>query len=812
MPSLVRDSQSWQNVRVAGVTEFTVTLQRPDGDGVIVAPATAGATLVVTANGGARVLEVRTGGSSGPLFTRRAEALGNQSVTVHDLVAVGGETTLWMKLNGAENVAGSILELQGLGAFVAASVNDGTSPAAVSDYQITAGTATLATGRGALVASFSMPATGTGRPFNGINQWRGFGPLGQLVANEGMQPGANTEFVWATGLADVDAGSAYPAQLTAGQYRATSQWISGTDDAYAVQAIYAAADAELVIGTERSAVAAENSLPGTAQSNWFLGPNGTSATIAGYTHRRSYRPGDTVEFKVDSTGHPFRVEIYRLGYYGWETLGARHVLGNQAGYLTGTVSTQPAPTVDPTLGAAYCQWNTNASWTVPDTACPGIYYVVLRRTDDTAQAASTHFVLGSGDPTGRAAVVTAEQTFAAYNVWGLPGDHGDRGSGGTWSGRSFYQAGTDLATPNYAHRAYGVSFARPLSIQSTQANTYLFDSDYGQMMFAEAQGYDLDYYTDLDLADDPQLMTTAAAVLMLGHHEYWVPDTYDAFTNARDAGVNILITSSNTALWRCRFAAADTAHSMLICYKESGSLDISAGFDNGTGRDPVSYTGTWRDARSMNTDRRRENTLTGQMFVQSAPTNRPHKVSQAAAHYPIWRNSVDIQALSPGGTYTLPMNTMGDEVDCPDGSAGQPSNMVLLNPSSASFVNVANAAGTTYSGTGTYTVSFTLYRHDSSGALVFNTGAWRGWWGLTRWRSDGISAAASDPNLQNAYLAIMHDLGLPITNAREMRPGVETPLTSPSVNAPVGARDAIARAYLLTVPDTDTSSFFAFFD
>jgi hypothetical protein len=811
MPSLVRDSQSWQNVRVAGVADFTVTLQRPDGaGGFIVSPATAGATLLVTANGGARVLEVRVGGPSGPLFTRRVEALGNQSVTVHDLVASGGETTLWMKLNGAENVAGSILEVQGLGGYLSSSFNDGSAPAASGDYQVSAGTAAIGSGRGVLVASFSMPASGTGRPFNGINQWRGFGPLGELVAGEGLQPGANTEFVWATGLADVDATGRYPAQLSDGQYRATSQWIAGTDTAYAVQALYAAADADPVISTDRSAVAAENSLPGTSQANWFLGTNGTNGTIAGYTSRRSYEPGDTVQFKVDSTGHPFRVEIYRLGYYSWETLGARHVLGNQAGYLTGTVTTQPAPAVDPVLGSTSCAWTTNATWTIPQDSCPGIYYVVLRRTDDTTQAASTHFVLSSGDPTGRAAVVTAEQTFAAYNIWGQVSDHGDRATG-TWTGRSLYQAGADLAAPNYAHRAYAVSFQRPLSVQSTQPNTYLFDSDYGQLMFAEAQGYDLDYYTDLDLASDPQLLTTASVALMLGHHEYWVPGTYDAFLNARNASVNLIISSSNTALWRCRFAAADTTHSTLICYKESGSLDISPGFDNGTGRDPVSYTGTWRDVRAMNSDRRSENALTGQLFVQSAPTNQAHKVPAATAWYPIWRNSAAIKALSTGGIYTFPINTMGDEVDSPNGAAGQPQNMVLLNPSTASFTNVANDAGTIYTASGTFPVSFTLYRHDS-GALVFNTGSWRGWWGLTRWRGDGISATTSDPNMQNAYLAILHDLGVTTDNAREMRPGVETPLTNPSTDAPAGSRDDVARAYMLTVPERDMASFFALFD
>src|SRR5690349_13190363 len=66
-------------------------------------------------------------------------------------------------------------------------------------------------------------------------------------------------------------------------------------------------------------VACENAKTGTA--DWMV--DSPDDTIAGYTTDISSTPGGTVSFKVKTTATSYRVDIFRLGYYGG--LGGRLV-------------------------------------------------------------------------------------------------------------------------------------------------------------------------------------------------------------------------------------------------------------------------------------------------------------------------------------------------------------------------------------------------------------------------------------------------------------------------------------------------------
>lgn len=788
----------WSQAKSGTTTTFTIPLLQA---------ATAGSTLVFQAFGGAAVTAKITN-SSGAAFSLRTNLVSGQGASISDFVAVGGETAVFITLAGAENVAGVIYEIGSLGAFIAASNSGGAIvPGNGNDWQCKPSAAVnVASGSALLVGGWTVTATAALAPFNLANQWRQMGPLGKLYVNAGLQPGANTQFIYASGLADVTSAKRYPADGTnPGDYRATSMWNATSGNTYAVQALYADASGQATNTANANPIVDENSLPGTVQNNWFVGNTGTDSTIAGYCDKASYQPGDTVNFKVDSTSFPFRVEIYRLGYYGHENFGARLMTGNGSGYITGTVTAQSAPTVDATLGSTSCAWTTNATWAIPSDAPPGLYYVLFRRTDVTTHVASGHFIVGSPSARGKIAVCLPDMTYQAYNVWGATTDHGTLAAG-AWSGRSLYASGADGAASNFAHRGYAVSFDRPYGTQQTQSNTYLFDADQSTVMFMEAQGYNLTYCSNLDLDGNTALLNTAALVVLLGHHEYWTTGVYDCLTHAADAGVNMMMQSSNTALWHTRFAASDTNRRTMICYKDSGTADVSAGW-TGTGYDPVSYTGTWRDTRQNvgtvnNTDIRRENALTGQIFVASAPVNVALAVPFAQKTLPIWRNSSSIQSLTSGQSYTTLTSVYGNEADYPDGSSGQPVNLVNLSPTSTSFTTGSNAAGTVYTtSTGTVTVGFTMYRRNS-GALIFNTGSWRGWQGVTRWAQSalGSTVAAVDVNWQNALLALLYDLGVAPVAAREMRPGTDTALTNPATGAVAGGRSAVAIAYGLNAP------------
>lgn len=793
-------------------TKFTHLSNAGTTKTITIPATTAGSKLIVFVNGGA-IATFRISNGAGTEFTRRNPyGGGDQDASWHDFIATGGETIVHMTLNGSENVAGVIYEVSDIGSFIAAS-NNGTGNTVISsnNFHLSPSSSITVSEKAVLFGGFSIPETIAS---SSTRRWRQFGPVGNLKTFDAWQPGSNTQFIWATGMADIDQNHSYPENLPSGQYRATSQFIASSGSAsFAAQVAYSNSGSN-INASPNNDIIKENSLPGNHEQNWFLGVGGTNGTIAGYTDKTSYELGDTVNFKVDSTNNPFRVEIYRLGFYGSEQIGARNILGINT-YISGTPTIQPAPEVDSTLGHTYCSWSTNASWSIPLDATPGVYYVLFRRTDETTNISSCHFVVKSS-PENKAVIVVPDHTYQAYNIWGATTNNGTKALG-TWTGRSLYQRGQDGGSPNFANRAYAVSFNRPYSIQSTQSNTYMFDSEYGILVFAEAQGYDLTYASDLDLENDDSYLNFAKLVMINGHSEYWSTNVWNCYKNARDAGVNLMFNSSNIALWKVRYESEDSNKRTMICYKDSGTIDETAGFA-GTGIDPVEYTGTWRDSRTLNpnnSDRRKEDSLTGMMFKINAPVEESFEVDFESKEYPIWRNSTDIQALSSGQIYTTPVGVIGDEVDYVDpSSTTKPTNMVILNPTMKNFPGKgSNENGTIYSGnTGNIYLGFSLYR-ASSGALVFCTGSWRAWLTIARWRrSDYLTEVSPDINWQNAFLSIMYDLGIEPQTLKTMLP-TDAALTDPAVGSPGEDRDEIALAYTLDVPveSNGTGNFLGFF-
>ena len=62
-------------------------------------------------------------------------------------------------------------------------------------------------------------------------------------------------------------------------------------------------------------IVAENCKPGTPSSVWNI-PGAGSSSIQGYATDISVNRSQRVDFKVDTTAPSFRIDIYRMGYYG----------------------------------------------------------------------------------------------------------------------------------------------------------------------------------------------------------------------------------------------------------------------------------------------------------------------------------------------------------------------------------------------------------------------------------------------------------------------------------------------------------------
>ena len=88
-------------------------------------------------------------------------------------------------------------------------------------------------------------------------------------------------------------------------------------------------------------IALENQKPGAPQSEWMLQPGEASSSIEGFTTSISTNLGNTVDFKINTDSNDYRIDIYRLGYYGGD--GATLVTSISA---PGCFSYRPAGTAN----------------------------------------------------------------------------------------------------------------------------------------------------------------------------------------------------------------------------------------------------------------------------------------------------------------------------------------------------------------------------------------------------------------------------------------------------------------------------------
>ena len=180
--------------------------------------------------------------------------------------------------------------------------------------------------------------------------------------------------------------------------------------------------------------------------------SGTSAApaipgIQGFATEISVNQGETVHFKIDTDADDYRLDIYRMGYYGG--MGARKVATVQPS--APLPQNQPACLTDPSTGLIDCgNWAISASWTVPTDATSGIYFAKLVRED--GDPGSSHIVFIVRDDNGHSDLLfqTSDTTWQAYNSYG---------------GNSLY-VGEPGTNPG---RAYEVSYNRPFTTRESSS-------------------------------------------------------------------------------------------------------------------------------------------------------------------------------------------------------------------------------------------------------------------------------------------------------------------------------------------------------
>lgn len=480
-------------------------------------------------------------------------------------------------------------------------------------------------------------------------------------------------------------------------------------------------------------VACENTKPGNPQSEWDVSGSG-DPSIQGFATDISVNHGETVHFKIKTDATAYRLDIYRLGYYGG--MGARKV----ATVLPSATlpQSQPACLTNSSTGLIDCgNWAESASWAVPADAVSGIYFARLVRTD-TQGASHIVFIVRDDDGHSDLLFQTSDETWEAYNTYG---------------GNSLYR-GSSGVCGTYACK---VSYNRPFDTRGNGENdSWLFNAEYPMVRWLEANGYDVSYFTDVDSERRGAEILEHKAFLSVGHDEYWSAGQRTNVEAARAAGINLAFLSANEIYWKTRWEpsidSSATPYRTLVCYKE--------GF---TKLDPTpTWTGRWADTNfSPPSDGGRpQNALSGTMFGVDGVYNKdPMTVPAQYGNLRFWRNT-SVATLAPGQVANFAAGTLGFEWDMDIDNGFRPAG--LFDMSSTSVTKTYNSIyyeGTGYT-SGTAVHSLTMYKAPS-GALVFGAGTVQWSWGLDN-HHDMFNGDTVDPDpdvrIQQATVNVFADM------------------------------------------------------
>lgn len=481
--------------------------------------------------------------------------------------------------------------------------------------------------------------------------------------------------------------------------------------------------------TASNAIVLENMKPGNPSSEWLIDQHDPS--IEGFAAQFSVDNGQRVDFKINTNSTNYRIDIYRIGYYGGD--GARRVATINRNLATPQV--QPVPVFDPTRRLVDAgNWSVSASWDVPTDAVSGVYFAKLTRLDGNGGANMIPFIVRDDENPSDITFQTSDTTWQAYNWWG---------------GYNLY-GGIDQA--GREGRASAVSYNRPFITRdggfAAGPQDFIFSVEYPAIRWLEQNGYDINYISGIDTARSGAQLLNSEIFLSVGHDEYWSADQRANVEAARDAGVDLAFWGGNNVYWQTRWEASidgtGTPYKTLVSYKERWARDnVDV---NGT-------TSTWRDPQfgSGNT----ENALMGTMFTVDSYRLDTLTIPYSLSNFRFWNNTA-VGNIQPGQVYSLVPNLLGYEWDSDVDNGSRPAGLINLSSSTVNVEQLLLDYGNT-TGPGTATHNLTLYRAPS-GALVFGAGTVYWSWGLDE--NHDLEVTPTDRNVQQAMVNLFADMGV----------------------------------------------------
>ena len=360
-----------------------------------------------------------------------------------------------------------------------------------------------------------------------------------------------------------------------------------------------------------------------------------------YTDKLSFLPGETIGFRVSNPEPTFACKISRIGVQ-------EVVVFEQVGY---TANPQEIPDDVYRKG---CQWPIAFELKVPLEWISGYYRVQLI----AEQSDCEHFVvIKNPDPGKKAsiAIVLATNTYHAYNSWG---------------GMCLY--GTDdptvLSNPKLdvkGDRCPVLSMNRPFSRyliaspvrmrlcvnkprgfqENSSRGEFVLDQvldldfpvwdppggflnrwEHQFVKWAEENGFELDFYIQYDLDENPECLFPYQCYLSVGHDEYWTWAERDAVESFTEQGGKAFFMCGNACYWQVRFYKEGRE---MVCYKyDTLEKDPIVGT-----KDEKYMSGMWSDPMTG----RPETQMMGTTFTRAGYARIGLAVSAGVAGYTVHR-------------------------------------------------------------------------------------------------------------------------------------------------------------------------------
>lgn len=258
--------------------------------------------------------------------------------------------------------------------------------------------------------------------------------------------------------------------------------------------------------------------------------------VEGYCSKQSVRSGESIDIMVSTDPPlPFRIEIFRMGYYGGRGARLMQTLGPFPGKAQGVPAIGPKDLHE-------CHWDAATRLDIPKEWPSGVYLgrLTLLPPDENSGAWQSYVIFIVRDD--RAADILfqcSDNTWQAYNRW--PSHYSiythPKGEQGPWADVSFDR-------PYGREAQFQAVVNDPLTLGSGEFLPFEFPLCY----FLEQHGYDVSYCSNSDMVS-PDHGLKCKCFISVGHDEYWDIRQYESVVKLRDAGVSLLFLSGNAICW-----------------------------------------------------------------------------------------------------------------------------------------------------------------------------------------------------------------------------------------------------------------------